>query len=313
MTAPVDPSLTAAFIQADHTSVGSNLPVTRIVIHGTVSRTFIGGAVSVAGYFTSPLSGGSAHYVVDPATVVQCVAEETIAWHAPPNQGSLGIELCDLVDYSEAQSYDWARFPNEAAWNARWDLPDFDNMLLLGAALTRELATKYSVPLTEIGPSNLLAGAWGLCGHIDVSNAWHQSDHHDPGVTFPWGRFMSYVTNPPTPTPAVPTPVQEWFDMSPIPQTDLDAIASAVLNGAVVKRDGRGNAVPKDGTSLASQGGFGSAAFYQLQAQSLSIAALTAAVTALAKQPDLTAAQVQQIVTTAVATALPPALPVPTP
>ena len=222
----VDPTDGCPFVQAAHVSAGSNVPVTRIVIHGTVSRTYAGAALDVARYFASPSSGGSAHYVVDPATVVQCVREASIAWHAPPNPHTLGVEFCDLVDWTQAQRYDSKRFPTEAAWAARWDLTEFDAMLRLGARVVRALADRYGVPLSLIGPSELLAGHHGQCSHLSVSQAWHQTDHHDPGTTFPWSRFMAYVRDS-------HSPEGEDDDMTPDQAAQL---AAANENAAEARR-----------------------------------------------------------------------------
>ena len=41
-------------------------------------------------------------------------------------------------------------------------------------------------PLERCSVSDLLAGDGGYCGHVDVANAWHKSDHYDPGPFFPW-------------------------------------------------------------------------------------------------------------------------------
>ena len=41
--------------------------------------------------------------------------------------------------------------------------------------------------------ADLKAGKRGVCGHTDVTDAWHQSDHDDPGPWFPWDRFMAVV------------------------------------------------------------------------------------------------------------------------
>lgn len=165
------------YIPARHHG-GTQTAVTRIVIHGTVSPTVRGGARSVANYFKTVSRPASAHYVVDPGEVVQCVRENTVAYHAPPNTGSIGIELCD---------------PQKGA-SSRWDDAGHEAMLKLAADLVRDVAKRWGVPLRRLTVADLKAGRKGICGHVDVSNAFGQTDHSDPGTGFPWARFMQLVT-----------------------------------------------------------------------------------------------------------------------
>src|SRR4051812_2758191 len=95
--------------QAYHVSSGSNLPVRRVVIHttefgkGFPEPSKSGQAHAVAGYFTQASSGGSAHYVIDVEHEEHCVHDNAIAWHAPPNSGSIGIEVCGRAAYTHEQ------------------------------------------------------------------------------------------------------------------------------------------------------------------------------------------------------------------
>jgi N-acetylmuramoyl-L-alanine amidase CwlA len=82
------------FIQARNHG-GTQTSVTRIVIHGTVSPCVKGDARNVATDFHTTHRDASAHYVVDPNQIIQCLTVRTIGFHAPPNTGSIGIELCD--------------------------------------------------------------------------------------------------------------------------------------------------------------------------------------------------------------------------
>lgn len=42
--------------------------------------------------------------------------------------------------------------------------------------------------------TDLVRGRQGITSHREVSNAWHQSDHSDPGPLFPWDILLSDVT-----------------------------------------------------------------------------------------------------------------------
>jgi len=56
-------------------------------------------------------------------------------------------------------------------------------------------------PIERCSTGDLLAGDGGYCGHVDISNAWHQSDHTDPGPAFPWDVLAADIAEllgPPT-------------------------------------------------------------------------------------------------------------------
>lgn len=153
-------------------------PFTRIVVHCTVSPTERGGARTVARYFRETVTRpSSAHYVVDPFESVQVVGDHTVAYHAPPNENTIGVELCDP----------------QAGPPARWRDELHDAMLRRAARLIARLCLAYGVPVEKLTPADLLAGRRGICGHADVTNAWHQTSHTDPGLGFPWLRFMGLV------------------------------------------------------------------------------------------------------------------------
>lgn len=155
----------------------TNKPVHRVVIHCTVSPTVLGGARATARYFGSLTANGSAHYVVDPAEVVQAAYDSVVCWHAPPNPHSLGVELCDPMDGN-------AR---------RWADEDHHAMLNRAAELVAGLCLAYDVPVRKLDVADLKAGKHGICGHDDVSDAFKQSTHWDPGPAFPWPVFMELV------------------------------------------------------------------------------------------------------------------------
>ena len=156
---------------------GTQTRVIRIVIHGTVSPCERGGAKNVARYFQSSSAGGSAHYVVDPGETVACLKETVVAWHAPPNTGSIGVELCD---------------PQKGS-SSRWRDDNHEAMLKRAAALVRQIAARWNIPLRRLTVAEVKAGKHGICGHVDVSKAFSQTDHTDPGSGFPWDHFMALV------------------------------------------------------------------------------------------------------------------------
>lgn len=179
---------------AAHISAGSNLPVNRIVIHTTESaKTFPQGSAlgllgNVSKYFASPSSGGSAHYIEGVEGEEHCVPDNRPAWHAPPNSHSIGIELVALAKYTREQ----------------WLSDQVRPIIVRAAARTRELCQRFNVPMVRLTVAQVKAGKRGICGHVDVSNAFKHSDHWDPGPNFPWDVFMSLVTAGATPAPTPP-------------------------------------------------------------------------------------------------------------
>lgn len=178
---PGEPSITR---RAVHNSGAGNLPIRRVVIHATCpgvgypAASKKGAASGTAKYFQMASSGGSAHYIYDSSRHEEhCVADSVVAWHAPPNPHSIGIEICGEASYTRGQ---WL---SDKVWPAVEE----------AAARTRDLCQRYGLPMRKLTVAQVRAGAEGICGHVDVSNAFHQTDHSDPGSGFPWDEFMHLV------------------------------------------------------------------------------------------------------------------------
>lgn len=168
-------------IEAYHSSEGANFPLERVVIHATCpprtpypAASAPGQAAATASYFHQQSSAGSAHYVIDVAFEQHTLAEMLIGWHAPPNQFSVGIEICGQATYTRDE----------------WLSPQVWPAVERAALRARDVCDRRGVPWVKLGKYELRAGARGVCGHVDVSEAWHESDHTDPGPAFPWDRFM---------------------------------------------------------------------------------------------------------------------------
>jgi hypothetical protein len=181
-------------VTAYHRSPGGNLPPFRQVIHATCPpqppgavwwwSSGAGQALSTAHYFQSPSSGGSAHFVADVGQLVQCLPQDAVAWHAPPNPRTLGYEICGQSWYSREQ----------------WLSPQVWPAVVLVAAQVRADAGRFGIPFRRMSVAEVRAGGHGQCGHVDVSAAFHQSDHTDPGPNFPWDRFTALLEGPGTPS-----------------------------------------------------------------------------------------------------------------
>lgn len=162
-----------------HSSEGNNKPINRIVIHSTVSPCREGQARATASYFRNLASRGSAHYVIDPGEVIQCAFDSVICWHAPPNSHSIGVELCDMPGEGRGAML-------------RWTDRNHRRMLRKAVDLVARLCLAYNVPTAYLDVEELRAGKRGITTHNNVSDAWRESDHWDPGA-WPKRSFMRRV------------------------------------------------------------------------------------------------------------------------
>ncbi|RFT46507.1 N-acetylmuramoyl-L-alanine amidase [Cutibacterium avidum] len=182
------------FIQAKHHGGHNNPPVTRLVIHATCpdvgypSASRAGRAVSTAHYFQETTRPASAHYICDISTTVQCLSEETVGYHAPPNSHSIGIEIC-----ADGGSHASFSNPAHAYTREQWLSPQVWPAVERAAMLARGICQRHNIPIRRLSIADVKAGKRGICGHNEVSEAFHQSDHDDPGPYFPWDGFIALV------------------------------------------------------------------------------------------------------------------------
>lgn len=181
--APAPPYLGPARHHGDNT----NKPIHRIVIHSAVAECRPGMARIIARYFKTTDRKASAHYVVDSHEVVQVVYDGTVAFHAPPNRHSIGIEMCDNPVPVPGKTL---RSAARKVW--RWRSANHKRMLNNTARLTAELCAAYGVPVQFLTPAALRNGRRGITTHANVSSAWGQTSHWDPGF-WPKRRFMRKV------------------------------------------------------------------------------------------------------------------------
>jgi len=162
-------------VESPHFTAADGRAIGVVVIHTMEIAERLGAASACASWFQSPASQVSAHYCVDADTTIQCVREEDIAWHARGgNTNSIGIEL---AGYAGQKPLGWSDSYSRA-------------VVERAARLTAEVCARHGVPMRRIRAVDLVAGRRGITGHADVSVAFHKSDHWDPGLDFPWTRFL---------------------------------------------------------------------------------------------------------------------------
>lgn len=144
--------------------------VDTIVAHSAETGEFLSSAEAVASYFhIGPRKPASAHYVGDVDSIVRCVPTEHIAYHAPPNDWSIGIEQAGYAKQTRDE----------------WLDPYGQKMLRLISKLIAFEAKKWNIPLVWLAVDELKRGERGLCTHYDVTLAFHQTTHKDPGPGYP--------------------------------------------------------------------------------------------------------------------------------
>ncbi len=166
------------FIESPNRTPVSGRRVDLVVIHTMEAPERGDTAEAVARWFSRADSQVAAHYCVDANSIVQCVREEDIAWHARGgNTSSIGIELAGYARQDDAG----------------WDDDYTRSLLTLAASLSADVCRRHRVPVRRLGVTAVRAGRRGLTGHNEVSLAFKRSDHWDPGPAFPWETFLALV------------------------------------------------------------------------------------------------------------------------
>lgn len=155
------------FVQAG--GHGGNRSQTQcLVIHATDNTA---AATNEANYAKTRDDGVSAHFYSDEGTVIQALDTAVVAYGCFPTGNSRSVQF-ELVGRSNALS---------------------DATLRRIAPTVARACAEWGIPIRHVSPTDLRGGAKGICGHGDVTRAWGEGDHTDPGDSFPWDRFIGYV------------------------------------------------------------------------------------------------------------------------
>jgi N-acetyl-anhydromuramyl-L-alanine amidase AmpD len=166
------------FVPSPHVTPTDGRRIDLVVLHTMEVDEREGAALRCARWFQNPRARASAHYCVDSETIVQCVRDEDVAWHAPgANHDGLGIELAGRASQSRRE---WADAYSSA-------------LLARAAQLTAALCREHAIPAQWLWPADLRAGKRGLTTHASVSVAFRRSTHVDPGRAFPVERYLGLV------------------------------------------------------------------------------------------------------------------------
>lgn len=171
--------LSIPFLRARNFTPASRTKIDLVVIHDMEYPERLDAAEQVARYFAGTSAPqASAHYCVDTDSIVRCVLDKDVAWHAPgANSNGIGIEH---AGYAAQRPADWADAYSEAE-------------LGISALLTRDLCNRFTIPMEYVEVAGLKAGQRGITTHNNVSLAFKKSTHTDPGPNFPMAHYLELV------------------------------------------------------------------------------------------------------------------------
>ncbi|KAA8723573.1 peptidoglycan recognition protein family protein [Corynebacterium phocae] len=152
-------------------------------------------AAAMARYQLSPAAGGSYHVVIDRDGVTARENDDPyIPWAAMFTGNRTGWHVC-LAGRAAFTREQWLARPKQLG-----------KLSEIMAAYSRE----YGIELVKLTPADLRARKSGVAGHWDVSLAWRESDHTDPGANFPWDVVIAGAKKLlAAPAPAAPSPAPE--------------------------------------------------------------------------------------------------------
>lgn len=166
------------FVESPHVTKTGGRQIDLIVIHTMEMDEKGDTAERCAQWFRNPGARVSAHYCVDADSIVQCVRDQDVAWHAPgANHDGIGIEHAGRAKQT---GRDWSDAYSVA-------------MLDRSAGLAADLCRKYRIPVTWLYAADLQAGKRGITTHDAVSKAFKRGSHWDPGTGFPVDRYLAAV------------------------------------------------------------------------------------------------------------------------
>jgi len=181
-------NLEIPFVRARWFTNTNGRKIDLIVIHDMEYPERMDAAEQVARFFATTSTQASAHYCIDADSIVQCVKDNDVAWHAPgANSNGIGLEH---AGYAKQRPEDWGDAYSTAE-------------LELSARLSRQLCDQYQIPMEYVDAAGLVARKRGITTHKAVSDAFKKGSHWDPGPGFPMAHYIEMVRGPAAPVQEV--------------------------------------------------------------------------------------------------------------
>lgn len=120
-----------------------------------------------AGYHCIAGIDGEFHFAANP---------DDIAANANPPFNDNAVSVC---------------LPGRYQTDAQWQDATSSAELEALAKLMVYAFHRWGIPIVHVGPDAIRRGERGWCGHVDVNNVFHLSDHGDPGGNFPWAQVIA--------------------------------------------------------------------------------------------------------------------------
>jgi hypothetical protein len=173
------------FIQARwYTALATQRNKRKIVVHSMETPNKPDTAQGVGEFFSRlpSTNKASAHVGCDLGERVGYVSDKDIAYGAPgANHDGLHLEMAGYAHYNRGD----------------WTQPQMMLMAQQAALQVREWADAYGIPLRFLSAADMRANPniSGVTTHYEVSQAFRQSDHWDPGQGFPIATLLQMATS----------------------------------------------------------------------------------------------------------------------
>lgn len=138
-----------------------------IVQHTTESD---GGNTAVIGFLEDTRRGSYQTMIDYDGEEVRMVPDNRQAWGAGPQGNMRGLHVCAM---------------GRAAYSRQRWLSE-EKLIERTAMRYAQWSRQYGIPLVKLTADQVHAGKRGVCGHTDISDAWGEVDHTDPGPGFPY-------------------------------------------------------------------------------------------------------------------------------